>query len=342
MLAEYGTSVSRPDWRLLARVNRGARVLGPASRRSPVCSSGIGGPIAQKRPEQYHYGVQAGRALPTPRQVPTPALACSGAMAAERVRDVVIKRRAFLAVLGGSLGLMAARVALLPRPLSDEEVVRLQSGRYVPNNPRIKPVPTVDPTSGLATNFSASSHQKVQELELVPRRPRWQRSFKINTVERDPQPNLDAWSLDIGGLVERPIRLSLETLPTALPTESQVHDFHCVEGWGVQDVEWHGIPFRALAEAVQPLPGAVFVTFTTMGGIYSDSLALDQATEPSVLLAFRLNGQALPHRQGYPCRLVVPQMFGYKSVKWVTRIVFTDQRHVGFWERRGWPLDPWV
>jgi DMSO/TMAO reductase YedYZ molybdopterin-dependent catalytic subunit len=254
----------------------------------------------------------------------------------------LLRRRTFLAVLAGSLGLMAARVAMLPRPLSEAEVARLQTSPYVPNNPRIKPLPTVNPDSGLGPGYFQSFHTRAQQLELAPHVTRWQRSFRINTVERDPQAGLATWDLRIEGLVEQPLTLTAETLAATLPVETQLHDFHCVEGWGVQDVAWEGIPFRAVVDAVRPLPGATHVSFFTMANVYSDSLTLEQALRPDVLVAFRMNGQPLPDRQGYPCRLVVPYMFGYKSVKWLRGISFVDNRHVGFWERRGWPLDPLV
>ena len=181
-----------------------------------------------------------------------------------------------------------------------------------------------------------------RELELGPQTVRFG-TFGINTVERQPQRGLDPerWSVMVDGLVEQPWQLSADSL-ASLPHVEQTSDFHCVEGWGVRDVAWQGVPLRDVLEQAGPLPEARFVTFSTLGGVYADSLSLDQARRSDTLLATHLDGQPLPDRQGYPLRLVVPSMYGYKSVKWLARIQVEARRHLGFWERRGWQLDPYV
>jgi DMSO/TMAO reductase YedYZ molybdopterin-dependent catalytic subunit len=168
-------------------------------------------------------------------------------------------------------------------------------------------------------------------------------TFGINTVERQPQRGLDRerWSVAVDGLVSQPLALTPESL-ARLPQTMQTSDFHCVEGWGVRDVAWRGVRLGDLLDHVQPLGEARFVTFTSLGGVYTDSLTLEQARRPDTLLATHLDGQPLPDRQGYPLRLVVASMYGYKSVKWLARIQVEARRHVGFWERRGWQLDPYV
>jgi DMSO/TMAO reductase YedYZ molybdopterin-dependent catalytic subunit len=145
----------------------------------------------------------------------------------------------------------------------------------------------------------------------------------------------------VDGLVDRPFTLTRDVVAD-LPRVRQTSNFHCVEGWGVRGVVWQGVPLRAVLAHSQPRPEARFVTFRTLGGVYSDSLTLDQAGRSDTLLATHLDGRPLPDRQGYPLRLVVPSMYGYKSVKWLARISLEATRHVGFWERRGWQLDPYV
>ncbi len=166
--------------------------------------------------------------------------------------------------------------------------------------------------------------------------------FRFNTVER-PRPRFDpaTYRLRIGGLVERPAVLTYDDL-TSLPSVRQTSDFHCVEGWGVDDVRWDGISMQAVIEMVRPLPDARFVSFYSMGGVYSDSLTLEQASQSDVLLAYGMYEKPLSPEHGSPLRLVVPKMFGYKGPKWLDRVEFGADRIVGYWEQRGWKIDAWV
>jgi DMSO/TMAO reductase YedYZ molybdopterin-dependent catalytic subunit len=166
--------------------------------------------------------------------------------------------------------------------------------------------------------------------------------WRINTVER-PEPRFDVGSyrLSIDGLVERPLTLTYEDL-RALPAVRQVSDFHCVEGWGVDDVRWDGVRLQTLIDLVAPASDAGFVTFHSLGDVYRDSLTLDQAQLPDAMIAYDMDGAPLPPRHGLPLRLVMPRMFGYKGPKWLTRIEFRDRRDVGYWEERGWRVDAWI
>jgi DMSO/TMAO reductase YedYZ molybdopterin-dependent catalytic subunit len=244
----------------------------------------------------------------------------------------LLDRRAFLATLGLGAGAIAGRIALLPRGLSDEELERLAA------------LPGTDSDAAIDLSTSMTLNPLAAELELGPPILRYKPTFNINTVERLPQPALTDrhdWSVAVEGLVQERLELTPDRL-AALPPFEQVSDFHCVEGWGVRNVRWQGVQLaRVLAQAV-PRSGARFVTFHTLGGVYTDSLTLDQALRPEVMLASYLNGRPLPDRQGFPIRLVVPFMYGYKSVKWVSRITLESKRHIGFWERRGWQLDPYT
>ena len=145
----------------------------------------------------------------------------------------------------------------------------------------------------------------------------------------------------IDGLVERPLPLSYEAL-RALPAVRQVSDFHCVEGWGVDDVRWEGVRLQTIIDLVRPAEGAEFVTFHSLGAIYRDSLTLHQARLPDVLVAYDMDGAPLSRDHGLPLRLVMPRMFGYKGPKWLTRIEFRDRRDIGYWEQRGWRVDAWI
>jgi DMSO/TMAO reductase YedYZ molybdopterin-dependent catalytic subunit len=166
--------------------------------------------------------------------------------------------------------------------------------------------------------------------------------WRYNTVE-SPTPAFDpsAYRLVVDGLVGEARAFSYEEL-RALPAVRQVSDFHCVEGWGVPDVQWDGVRLQTLLELVRPLPEAGFVTFHSLGGVYRDSLTLDQARLSDVLLAYDMGGAPLEREHGLPLRLVMPRMYGYKGSKWVTRVEFRDRRDIGYWEERGWRVEAWL
>jgi DMSO/TMAO reductase YedYZ molybdopterin-dependent catalytic subunit len=166
--------------------------------------------------------------------------------------------------------------------------------------------------------------------------------FRINTVER-PTPAIDpaTYRLTVDGAVARSLALSLEEVQR-LPSVRQVSDFHCVEGWGVDDVRWEGVRLQTLIELVGPADDAGFITFHSSGGVYRDSLTLEQALLPDVLLAYHMDEQPLSTAHGFPLRLVMPRMYGYKGPKWLERIEFVKLRETGYWERRGWKIDAWI
>jgi DMSO/TMAO reductase YedYZ molybdopterin-dependent catalytic subunit len=146
------------------------------------------------------------------------------------------------------------------------------------------------------------------------------------------------WSLTVDGLVEEPLTLSFVDL-VDLPRQDQITDFHCVEGWSIFDVPWNGIHLSTLFEAVRPKPEATHVTFHTIGGSYNESLPLSVAKEPRTLLAYGIAGATLPLKHGFPLRLVVPRLLGYKNAKYVQRIELAAGPVNGYWVAAGYSYD---
>lgn len=150
------------------------------------------------------------------------------------------------------------------------------------------------------------------------------------------------WRLRVEGLVEEPLDLSWEEF-LALPQRDQVNDFHCVTGWSVDDVRWHGVALSTILDRVRPLPSARGIEFISAERPYVDTLTMDQVRAmPEVLLAHRMGGAPLPREHGAPVRVVIPKMYGYKGVKWLARIRFVDRIEPGYWEQRGYDIDAWV
>jgi DMSO/TMAO reductase YedYZ molybdopterin-dependent catalytic subunit len=158
-----------------------------------------------------------------------------------------------------------------------------------------------------------------------------------------PHPTFDpaTWQLRIDGLVEHPQTLSYAQL-LALPRAQQTSDFVCVTGWSVDDVRWAGVRFDDLLAAAKPLPSAKALQFISAEEPYEDSLSLEQARVPDAMLAHTMDGDPLERKHGAPVRLVMPQMYGYKGVKWVNRIVVTDRVADGYWQQRGYDRDAWI
>lgn len=166
--------------------------------------------------------------------------------------------------------------------------------------------------------------------------------WRIYTVAAT-MPTFDpaTYRLRVEGLVQRPLSLSLSDL-RSLPVAEQVSDFRCVTGWTVEDVRWKGVRIRDVLAPAGPLPSGAALSFVSAEQPYVDSLTLEQALLPDVMLAWGMDGRPLERPHGAPLRLVMPRMYGYKSVKWVERIVVTREPVVGYWEQRGYDRDAWI
>ena len=166
--------------------------------------------------------------------------------------------------------------------------------------------------------------------------------WRIYTVAaRMPRFDPATWRLRVDGLVERPRSFTYEEL-RSLPRTEQVSTFHCVTGWTVEDVRWAGARVRDVLETVRPSGQARGLTFESAERPYVDSLTFEQARLDDVLLAYEMDGKPLRREHGAPVRLVIPEMYGYKNVKWVERIVLQASPAPGYWEQRGYDVDAWV
>jgi DMSO/TMAO reductase YedYZ molybdopterin-dependent catalytic subunit len=150
-----------------------------------------------------------------------------------------------------------------------------------------------------------------------------------------------SWSLTVDGLVERPVKLSYDRL-RSLPIAEQVSTFHCVTGWTVHNVHWRGIRLQHVLDLVAPGRTAQALRFVSSEHPYEDSLTIEQALLPDVMLALDLDGAPLSRPHGAPVRLVIPEMYGYKGVKWLERIEVVAEQPTGYWENLGYDQNAWV
>ncbi|WP_405932814.1 molybdopterin-dependent oxidoreductase [Streptomyces sp. NBC_00827] len=156
-------------------------------------------------------------------------------------------------------------------------------------------------------------------------------------------PHKDAtdYRLTVDGLVDHPASYTLAELK-ALPQTRLVHDVQCVTGWRVPGTPFEGVRLSDLLDAAGVRSTAGAIRFTCFDGMYTESLTLEQARRPDVLVAHRMQDKALGHSHGGPVRLYVAPMYFYKSAKWLSGITVTKDVRPGYWEERGYDVDAWV
>lgn len=149
-----------------------------------------------------------------------------------------------------------------------------------------------------------------------------------NLAERGP------WALEVGGLVRRPLRLSLEDL-VKLGGITQRVNHYCVEGWTAV-AEWTGVRVSELARLVQALPDASAVDFASFDSDYHESWDMDSAMHPQTIIAYGMDGSMLGAGHGAPARLHSPIKLGYKCTKYLTRVTFLPKQNGGYWSDQGY------
>ncbi len=177
--------------------------------------------------------------------------------------------------------------------------------------------------------------------DRIPPGQRETTKFPVLHAGRIPKFDESKWDFSVEGEVETPRSMSWKEFKE-LPSVKVTSDFHCVTGWSRLDNEWEGIRFSEIARLAGPKKEARFVTIVAEES-YTTSLPLKEMMDEEVLLAYGFEGRDLAPEHGGPLRLVVPKKYAYKSAKWVRKIVFTKEKELGFWEKRGYSdsADPW-
>jgi DMSO/TMAO reductase YedYZ molybdopterin-dependent catalytic subunit len=189
----------------------------------------------------------------------------------------------------------------------------------------------------------------------MPNSPQYEALLKNNFAD---------WKLEVGGLVEKPMQFALADLKT-LPSRTQITRHDCVEGWSAIG-KWKGVPLHHILALVKPLPEAQYVVFRCADPMddddddddadsaktaakkpvkdsnYYESVDLDDAYHPQTILAYDLNDQPLPVRNGAPLRVRIERQLGYKHAKYLMKIeLVKDFSHIrggkgGYWEDEGY------
>lgn len=175
--------------------------------------------------------------------------------------------------------------------------------------------------------------------------------YEFGTGKGEPAHNAHSlrtrpWTVRIDGEVARSQTIDIDTLLGWFPLEQRVHRMRCVEAWSMV-IPWLGFPLRDLIQRLEPTGKARFVEFTSLldpGQMpgqgdpilpwpYVEGLRLDEATHPLTLIAVGMYGRMLPNQNGAPLRLVVPWKYGFKGIKSIVRMRFTENQPVNTWQR---------
>lgn len=159
----------------------------------------------------------------------------------------------------------------------------------------------------------------------------------------------DPWKIKIDGLVEKPFELDMDDVLKKFSLEERIYRFRCVEGWSMV-VPWIGFELSKLIRLAKPLSSAKYVRFETLydpqqfpdqnrGSFatidypYVEGLRMDEAMHPLTLITVGLYGHTLPPQNGAPIRLIVPWKYGFKSIKSIVKISFTDEEPLNTWQK---------
>ena len=208
----------------------------------------------------------------------------------------------------------------------------------------------------LQQKLAAATHKpNTTGEELTPFEDvtRYNNFYEFGTNKADPANNskdfhVEPWSIKVEGLVKTPFTLQLEDLLKPYSLEERIYRFRCVEAWSMV-VPWVGFPLADLIKRCEPTGSAKFVRFetlvdperfpaqrfghSTIPWPYVEGLRLDEALHPLSLMVVGVYGKELPAQNGAPLRLMVPWKYGFKSIKSIVKIEFTDQPPQTTWNR---------
>jgi len=179
------------------------------------------------------------------------------------------------------------------------------------------------------------------DIERLPPGQREVKTWPVLDLGMQPDVPTSRWRLVVDGLVEEPLELDWAAF-MALPQAELVTDIHCVTAWTRYDNRWTGVATRDLLALARPRPEARYVVCHGHDG-YTTNLPLSKFAAEDALIVHSWEGKPLTREHGGPARVVVPQLYFWKSAKWVSRIELLAEDRPGFWEVRGYHNvgDPW-
>jgi methionine sulfoxide reductase catalytic subunit len=242
-------------------------------------------------------------------------------------KQLYLRRREFLRVAAGTMAAAAAGL------IGSEQAVRAAgaAGAKLPNV-RKGPFGTDEKLTPYADVTTYNNFYEFGSDKDEPAR-------YAHTLKTNP------WTVRVEGLVTKPADYAFEDLIKPHALEERVYRMRCVEAWSMV-IPWVGFPLGDLIKRLQPLGSAKYIEFTTLynpemmpgqrrrvlSWPYVEGLRLDEAMHPLTILAVGLYGEVLPNQDGAPLRLVVPWKYGFKGVKSIVKIRFTDKQPLNTWQ----------
>lgn len=241
--------------------------------------------------------------------------------------SVYLNRRSFIKSSAGIAIASGAGVLSLPELLYAESSVEGKKLKYI-NNKKYSTDETSTPYAQI------TEYNNFYEFG----------TDKYSPAKRAQALTTDPWSIKVEGNVAKPGTYQLEDILKPHTLEERIYRLRCVERWSMV-VPWIGIPLSDVIKRFEPTSNAKFVEFTTLyrpdemtgqkRGVlkwpYVEGLRIDEAMHPLTLLAVGLYGNEMPKQNGAPLRLVVPWKYGFKSIKSIVNIRFTEQQPVSAW-----------
>lgn len=270
------------------------------------------------------HGITQARLTNLPLQ-PNTANTSSGA-ASDAVQAAIatqqgLSRRQFLLELGGAsavITLIGAGLDLsLTKPLASASPIAATEAASADSS-------GVLPAPGTRPEYTPLAHH-----------------YRID-INAGSGPHLDesTYKLDISGLVDNPVQLSLTDLRTQFKSMDQIITMSCISnpvaGDLISTIRWTGLSMQDLVSLVKPQPEATYIRLTAADG-FSEVVGLDVIrNDARVMLSYAWDGQPLTQEHGFPLRIHIPDRYGMKQPKWITKMEFISQWEPGYWVERGW------
>ena len=247
-------------------------------------------------------------------------------------QDLYVRRREFLQVAGSTA------VAVASGTLGPVFTGTATAGQ----NPAAQKLTDLKKREDLGTTEALNSYKDVTTYNNF---------YELGLDKGDPSANQKylkprPWSVTVEGECAKPGTFNVEDIMKWFPLEERIYRMRCVEAWSMV-IPWNGFPLADFVKRFEPTSKAKFVEFKTLLDMrmfpgqtepvlkwpYTEGLRMDEALHPLAMLAVGLYGEVLPNQNGAPIRLVVPWKYGFKGIKSIVRVRFTDKQPLNTWQQ---------
>jgi sulfoxide reductase catalytic subunit YedY len=250
-------------------------------------------------------------------------------------KDLYLRRREVLQV-AGSTAVAATAAGVLGGVLTATPAEAWQ-------DPNARKFPNVKKGSPFNTDEDLNSYKEVTTYNNF---------YEFGLDKGDPARNAHTlqpspWSVVVDGQCAKPGKYNVEDILKWFPLEERIYRMRCVEAWSMV-IPWVGFPLGDFVKRFEPTSKAKFVTFKTLVDYkqmpgqrdpvlqwpYTEGLRMDEAMHPLTLMAVGLYGEALPNQNGAPIRLITPWKYGFKGIKSIVRVSFTEEAPLNTWQQQ--------